>query len=87
MSDVYQEITEAGRQEGLREGIQRGRREGALRTLARLMDRKFSTNLGKLEDVLEQCTEEDLDWLVDEALTVKQFATLRRHLEARLAQR
>ena len=83
MSDVYQEIMEEGRQEGRQEG----RREGALRILARLMTRKFAANIRNLDDLIAHCTADDLDWLVDEAMSVKQFATLRRHLKTRLAGR
>jgi predicted transposase YdaD len=83
MSDVYQEITEAGRQEGLREGL----REGALRMLAQVLTQRFPQHGGALDALLGQCTIEDLEWLVREALNVKQLATLRRHLEARLARR
>jgi predicted transposase YdaD len=83
MSDVYQEIVE----QGIQQGIQRGRREGALQMLAQLLTQRFPQHARALDDLLERCTMEDLEWLVREALSVKQFATLRRHLEARLAQR
>jgi hypothetical protein len=75
MSDVYEEITEAGR------------REGVLRVLARQMARKFPADIGKLDALLGRCTTEDLEWLAEEIVVVKQFSALRRQLEARLAGR
>jgi predicted transposase YdaD len=76
MSDVYQEITEAGRQEGLR--------AGALRMLAQVLTQRFPQHGGALDTLLARCTMEDLEWLVGETLRVKQFTTLKRHLEKRL---
>jgi predicted transposase YdaD len=83
MSDVYQEIIEEGRQEGRQEG----RREGALQMLAQVLTQRFPQHGGSLDPLLGRCTMEDLQWLIREAITVKQLATLRRHLEARLSGR
>jgi hypothetical protein len=46
--------------------------------LARQMARKFPADIGKLDSLLGRCTEEDLEWLGEELLVAKQFATLRR---------
>ena len=75
MSDVYQEI------------MDEGRREGALRMLAQVLTQRFPQHGGTLDSLLARCTMDDLEWLVRDAFTVKQFTTLRRHLETRLAGR
>ncbi len=83
MSDVYQEIMEEGRLEGL----QKGRQEGLLRALAQVLTLRYPQHARDLDDLLPTCKDDDLEWLVGETLKQSSFGALRKQLEIRLSQR
>jgi len=78
--DAYREALQVGETRGREEGKQEGRREGELRTILRILDRKFGTLPPQLVSQISALPIERLDDLADAVLDLQNLDELVRWL-------
>ena len=80
ISTIERKATEKGMEKGMEKGIEKGLQQGALRQLLRLLHHRFGDVSAEVQQMLQPLAIDQLEQLLDVALTIHTLAEFTTHI-------